>query len=279
MDNGSTDNTRHIVESFQQQLPISVSIEPEPGLSRARNHGLLRAEGKHIIWTDDDVRVDPDWLNAYAQAFQRWPDAAFFGGKIIPRLEAPTTNWIATNTDQLSDFLGFRDLGPTERDFTKSALPYGANFAIRADCQRDFPYDEAFGCRGNRKRVGEETLVFTAILDSGQYGKYVPEAIVEHMIPVKHQKLLPVLRYYAGQGATKCLTEPNVPRWAAHLPWSAGAAELAQSSFRLVGATGLLAVSPVLSTRYLARSLITLGRNIGYIGALRERRARPLSVR
>lgn len=96
VNNGSSDNTETVIDSFRNRLPISMTFEAEPGLSRARNHGLRLAEGKHIIWTDDDVLVDPEWLNAYADAFRRWPDAAFFGGKILPVFDPPQHNGLST---------------------------------------------------------------------------------------------------------------------------------------------------------------------------------------
>jgi len=34
------------------------------------------------VWTDDHVLVDPQWVAAYCRAFERWPDAAVFGGPI-----------------------------------------------------------------------------------------------------------------------------------------------------------------------------------------------------
>ena len=44
-------------------------------------HG--KPAGICIVWTDDDVLVDPNWLASYGEAAARWPDAAFFGGPII----------------------------------------------------------------------------------------------------------------------------------------------------------------------------------------------------
>src|SRR5688500_3500637 len=59
VDNGSTDHTPEVVESFSGRLPIRRVSEPEAGLSNARNRGVAEAKGDYICWTDDDVLIDP----------------------------------------------------------------------------------------------------------------------------------------------------------------------------------------------------------------------------
>jgi glycosyltransferase involved in cell wall biosynthesis len=87
VNNGGTDHTDQVIDSFVGRLPIRRVVEPKRGVSNARNRAVDEAKGDYILWTDDDVVVDPGWLAAYADAFKRWPDVAVFGGKIVPRLE------------------------------------------------------------------------------------------------------------------------------------------------------------------------------------------------
>jgi glycosyltransferase involved in cell wall biosynthesis len=76
VNNNGTDHTDEVIAAFAGRLPLRREFEPEPGHTRARNHAIDAAKGDYIIWTDDDVVVDPQWLAAYAEAFRRWPEAA-----------------------------------------------------------------------------------------------------------------------------------------------------------------------------------------------------------
>jgi glucosyl-dolichyl phosphate glucuronosyltransferase len=71
--------------SVSDYLPIEIW----PPFSRARNRAVYAARGDYLVWTDDDVVVDPNWLAAYVAAFRRRPEAAVFGGPVFPRYEPP----------------------------------------------------------------------------------------------------------------------------------------------------------------------------------------------
>ena len=62
IDNGSTDDTKQVVEGFRR--PGRTSTESRPGLSSARNAGVAASTGDLIVFTDDDVVVDPGWSAA-----------------------------------------------------------------------------------------------------------------------------------------------------------------------------------------------------------------------
>src|SRR5262245_24832825 len=95
VDNNCTDDTDAVLRSYAGCLPLRRLFEPTPGKSHAANLALAHARGELILWTDDDVMVDPDWLSAYAGAAARWPDVAYFGGRIVPLFEAPPPRWLA----------------------------------------------------------------------------------------------------------------------------------------------------------------------------------------
>ncbi len=94
VNNNCTDHTDEVIASFSAKLPIRRIFEPTPGLSNARNAAVRAATGDYIIWTDDDVLVNEFWLSAYAEAFQRWPDAAVFGGPVTPWFADTPPKWI-----------------------------------------------------------------------------------------------------------------------------------------------------------------------------------------
>ena len=211
VDNGSSDNTAEVVASFKGRLPIRLVREEAAGLSHARNRGVAEAAGTYICWTDDDVRLDPDWLAAYAAAFARHPEAAVFGGEIIPVLQAPTPTWFGRLADQwpLTTLLAKRDYGdkPIPLSFDRGVIPWGANFAVRTAEQRRVPYEPALGVSPFQRRVGEEAEVIFRILKAGGVGWWTPRAKVRHIIPVKRQTLRYVYEYYLSCGETAAYME------------------------------------------------------------------------
>ncbi|WP_428662838.1 glycosyltransferase family 2 protein [Reyranella sp.] len=223
VDNGSTDHTASVVGEFEGKLPVRRVVEATPGLSNARNCGIRAARGRYLLWTDDDVSVDPNWLSAYLAAFKRWPDAAVFGGKIIPLIQAPTPTWFVHGRQLLSGMLAERDFGdaPLPLSVPDNRLPYGANYAVRTREQHRFPYDPAFGVAPGRARLGEEQLVIEAMLNSGATGYWVPDSRVRHRIPPSRQTTAYIRKYYQAEGATVAQIEGDrgapflfgAPRW------------------------------------------------------------------
>jgi glucosyl-dolichyl phosphate glucuronosyltransferase len=202
VDNGSTDNTPQVVESFEDKLPIRRVYQAIPGLSNARNAGVDAAQGAYIVWTDDDVHVRPEWLLSYAQAFKRWPDAAIFGGKITPVLLPPTPSWFERGAKYLGSALCLRDLGdrPVPVSTTGHCIPWGANYALRALEQKQYNYDPELGVAPGRRTGGEEVDVIERILASGKGGWWLPQVEVEHIVPPSRQTIPYVASYYQAYG-------------------------------------------------------------------------------
>ncbi len=82
VDNNSSDGTRQAVEAAAAAFPapLRYMVEYEQGRSPALNAGIARAQGDIIVTTDDDVRVEPDWLDRAAEALG--PDPIEFGARV-----------------------------------------------------------------------------------------------------------------------------------------------------------------------------------------------------
>ena len=94
VNNNCTDDTDEVIEQFADGLPIRLLHEKRQGLSNARNCAVEAAKGDYILWTDDDVIVDPNWLVAYVNAIRTWPNATLFGGPIKLKLEGNPPSWL-----------------------------------------------------------------------------------------------------------------------------------------------------------------------------------------
>lgn len=215
VDNGSTDHTRQVVESYSARIRIRYVREDTPGLSNARNRGVEEARGRYICWTDDDVRLEPGWLEAYAEAFRQYPDAVVFGGRVLPVLEGPTPHWFETlqATWPVSSVLAARDLGdePIPLSFNGNLIPYGANYAVRTAEQRRLRYDPKLGVSPQQRRLGEETEMMFHLFRNGAKGWWVPGATVLHLIPTKRQSWAYILEYFTAMGETMAYLEATSP--------------------------------------------------------------------
>jgi glycosyltransferase involved in cell wall biosynthesis len=200
INNNSTDDTADVLTSFESRLPLSPVFEPQPGQAQARNRALSETRADYVIWTDDDVLVDPGWLAAYARAFQRWPDAAFFGGPVEPWFEGTPPRWLADHWQQVANVFAVRALGDEVLAFDANRVPYGANFAVKIAIHREYAYDPTLGLRPGSEVRGEETQILRRMLADGHTGWWVPDAKVRHFVPRARQSLSYLRRFLIGQG-------------------------------------------------------------------------------
>jgi hypothetical protein len=173
------------------------------------------ASGDYICWTDDDVVVDRNWLSSYLAAFLRHPEAVLFGGKILPRLQAPTPGWFNANLDSapVRSVMVFRDMGADILPISlKGArFPWGANFAIRRAEQLGLPFDPRLGHAPYQRRVGEESDVIYRLIDQGATGWWVPDCVVHHVLPAPRQSLREILRHFHAVGETFAYVHERSP--------------------------------------------------------------------
>jgi GT2 family glycosyltransferase len=69
VDNGSTDDTKGMVERSAQSFPaVRYLAEPEPNRGKARNRGVEASTGRYVLFCDDDVQLPAGWLAAHGAA-------------------------------------------------------------------------------------------------------------------------------------------------------------------------------------------------------------------
>ncbi|MDZ4127527.1 MAG: glycosyltransferase, partial [Hydrogenophaga sp.] len=84
VDNNSNDNTKEIINKYSGILPhLNYQFEPQQGLSYARNLGIKTATGSIIVFTDDDVLPETDWLETTLSGMEKYKADAC-GGYIAP---------------------------------------------------------------------------------------------------------------------------------------------------------------------------------------------------
>lgn len=80
-DDGSTDNSKELVETFMKKniLNLRLISQENKGPGAARNHAMENALGEFFIFVDSDVTLPADWLTHVADRIQS-EQADAFGG-------------------------------------------------------------------------------------------------------------------------------------------------------------------------------------------------------
>ncbi len=166
---------------------VELVEEPRPGSSYARNAGIAAARGEFIAMTDDDMRVDEDWLERLLVPFARADVVAVTGNTLPARVETAAERHFET-------YGGFgRGFEPAVFDtawfqrFRRRAVPTwhiggSGNAAFRTSLFSDPTiglFDERLGS-GVPTGVGEDTKLFYDILHAGSTIVYEPAAIAWH---------------------------------------------------------------------------------------------------
>jgi glycosyltransferase involved in cell wall biosynthesis len=205
VNNGSSDETDEVLCRHAQRLPLRRLHEPEPGVSHARNTAVAAVRGELLLWTDDDVLVDRNWMAEYVAAARARPEISFFGGTIEPWLETPPPSWLTGAWPRLGDVYAVRDFGEHPVEVDLQSMPYGANYAMRTAVQRRYCYDTNLGRLKNSLRTGEETAVMRQMLSDGHRGLFLPTARVRHFIPRERLSLEFVRDWFMGLGQTHAI--------------------------------------------------------------------------
>jgi GT2 family glycosyltransferase len=205
VDNGSTDDTKQVVQSFADRLPLKYLFQPIVGHARSRNHAIENVSGDLIVWTDDDVKVQPNWLEIYANAASMYPQSTFFGGTISPYFEAPMPSWLGETWGKCSSAFATREQGDLETAIPPALFPFGANFAVRASVQQDFLFNVALGRQADGMLGEDEIDVFRRMVQAGHTGVWLPQARLEHVIPSDRATPDYVSQYFVGQGLANVL--------------------------------------------------------------------------
>jgi glycosyltransferase involved in cell wall biosynthesis len=80
VNNASTDNTAGVAAGFKN---VKVVNEPNKGLTKARQRGLLEAKGDLLAFVDADSLVPKNWFNTINKEFSADPGLVFLSGPYI----------------------------------------------------------------------------------------------------------------------------------------------------------------------------------------------------
>ena len=205
-DNGSTDATRTICETFAKVLPnLRFISDRRPGQLVGWHSALAIAEGEALAFIDDDVRPEPGWAAAVQRTFAS-ADVGLATGPIDPLFETPPPPWqkamiLGHELGRWSALWGALDFGTVQRDIPPDFV-WGSNFLVRKKA--------LLQVRGFHPGSMPASLVHFAgdgdvaagrpIAAAGWRVSYDPEAKVRHYMPTGRHGVGEVKRWIAGEG-------------------------------------------------------------------------------
>jgi glycosyltransferase involved in cell wall biosynthesis len=222
VNNNCTDPTDEVIARHTGYLPIRRLFEVNQGHSQARNCAVNAARGELVLWTDDDVTVDHEWLAAYVDAAQQWPQALFFGGTVDPWFAVDPPEWIRCNLDLLIGPFAIAQLGSSVRPLASDETVTGANMAFRSKVYDSERYDPSLGRVAQSLTSGDDTEFARRLRTEGALGVWVGPARVRHYIPPERLAKGYIRRWFHGCGVTHARIEGvysgarllGMPRWA-----------------------------------------------------------------
>lgn len=206
---------------------LRIVREPRRGAAAARNRGIALASGSIIAFTDDDVRVDADWLRRLCGRLVSDPEADAVKGPTLPtELETAAqvlfqlghvdsrmrrfrpacyhivardhsnVGRLAKSRFQVIERAAATDQKP-ESLYATSLFGNGYNMAFRAEALASIGgFDDALGI-GTCTHGGEDLALFINLLFAGGCVAFEPTAVVHH----SHRRTYAELeRQIAGYG-------------------------------------------------------------------------------
>jgi len=206
VDNASTDGTHALLEGARGALPLTVLSEPRQGKSFALNRALDAACGDFVVFTDDDILPEPQWLEAFMQAAERFPEADLFAGQVRHHWQKPPPAWLRRLAEEGHSYAGTpidQEEGPVPATFFK-----GANVMVRRAVVAVARFSEraSLNFAGTAASAGgEDTAFVQAALARGHQARYVEGACVRHIVRPAQVGLAPVLQRYLRIGRSMTL--------------------------------------------------------------------------
>ncbi len=221
----SDDQTEHAVRGLALTDPrIRYLREERPGVSYARNTALAAATGEVICFTDDDVAVDPDWVNGLLRGFREYERVGCVTGLVATAeistdieayCDARLPLWSLRCDPEVFTLAGPRATTDPVYPFAVGVYGTGASFAFdTALLRRLGGCDPALGV-GTLTRGGEDLDLFLRVLYAGRAVVYMPSAIVWHAHRSDYPALMKQMYGYgSGLSAlmTKVLLDPVMRR-------------------------------------------------------------------
>lgn len=209
IDNNSRDHTRDVVAEFKDFHPSPrYLLETKQGLDYARNRAIAEARGEIILFGDDDILVQPDWIAQMAvpliaDAGTRRIGAV--GGEVIPVFPDGLPDWVR----EWHAPLAFRaDTGP----LPPNHCPMGANLALPAWVFAQLgPFHTALDRAAGNYFSGGDSEMIRRVRQAGLEVWFAPAAAVQHQMPASRTTFRYAARHAFDSARSRVIDRAGQP--------------------------------------------------------------------
>jgi glycosyltransferase involved in cell wall biosynthesis len=170
-DDGSTEIAPEPIRDWSRYYSLIITRETHAGISVARNRGIQASRGSVLVFIDADCRLEPDCLARLARKLEELPRQSCFQLHLV----GDRSNQVGRAEDLRLTTLQDHLVQPD------GCIRYlnTAGFAIRrAKVSEDGNLFNPTAIRA------EDTLLLATLLRLGELPVYVPDATVQHAIPL-----------------------------------------------------------------------------------------------
>lgn len=182
---GNNTGAQHILQTFIRKHPAwHITFFPSAATSimDARNEGITRAKGEILVFTEDDVRLEQNYLQNLEKETAQINEAFAGGGKILPVFEQQKPPWMIKFFMPL---LAEVNLKEKHKTFPAKLYPFGINMLVhRAIFDRLGLFDPSPEIKhGPEHSVLAEKKFIDKVRKAGYPVYYFHNLVVWHYIP------------------------------------------------------------------------------------------------
>jgi glycosyltransferase involved in cell wall biosynthesis len=209
VDNNSQGETKNVISKYPK---VKYILEKNIGLSYARNRGLREARGEVVAFTDDDTRIESNWLEELLKVYREHPEAWVVGGKILPIWDAPRPRWLKGH---LLRSLSLIYWGEKTRELIWPERNIGANVSFKKKVFNIFGFlNTSLGRKGENSFAGyEEVDMQYCLYLAKRKIFYTPYAAVYHHVPASRMTKEYLRKRDIGHLATKTILRLKTKRF------------------------------------------------------------------
>lgn len=179
IENGGQEGAEAVVAAAAPQLKASYRYTAKGNKSHALNLALQELEEGLVLFFDDDIRLHPNALEAYASAAAEIGGGHFFGGPFGVDYEAEPPDWLKRYLTPCA--LGWEPAAENWQPEETTTF-YGCNWAaFTEDLKETGGFNEDLG--PGLSASGQESDMQVRLRTAGVTPQYVPDAKVWHYVP------------------------------------------------------------------------------------------------
>ena len=215
IDNGSTDHTKTIcTEAKNRIVNFTYYYDEEPGMLTGRHKGASLAKGKILSFIDDDVELNPTWVQGVTKAFEKFPHTSIVSGPSLAKYQVYPPAWLkyfwqtVPYGGNMCLPLSLIDLG-TEQTEIDPLYAFGLNYSIRKNIfeeLRGFHPDRITDSLQKYQGDGETGLSIKAKMKNYS-ALYISSALLYHLVPKERLQVAYFERWHYYSGICNSFTD------------------------------------------------------------------------